>query len=90
LTVGWLPTEIKRKATATTAATLSLFPGHRLTVKGPAGMGVRGLCETWMFRKSPHGRVYGAPRTPMPAGPSQGRPQNKALAFKALALKALL
>jgi len=53
-------------------------------------MGVRGLCETWMFRKSPHGWVYGAPRTPMPAGPSQGRPQTKALAFKALALKALL
>ncbi|GEM_PF-5918208 len=41
-------------------------------------MGVRGLCETWMFRKSPHGWVYGAPRTPMPAGPSQANSQTKA------------
>ena len=27
----------------------------------PAGVGLRGLYQTWMFGKSPHGRVHGAP-----------------------------
>ena len=40
---------------------------HQPTVRGPAGVGLRGLCETWMFRKSLQGRIHGAPRKPAPA-----------------------
>ncbi|MDQ1062253.1 hypothetical protein QE447_001894 [Stenotrophomonas sp. SORGH_AS282] len=44
-----------------------LFPWPPAYFQRRAGAGLRGLCETWMFRKSLQGRIHGAPRKPAPA-----------------------
>ena len=44
-----------------------LFPWPPAYLQRRAGAGLRGLCETWMFRKSLQGRIHGAPRKPAPA-----------------------